>query len=126
MHKSSNARPLSPHLQIYKPQLTSVMSIIHRFTGICFIAALFLVCIWIYFLCQGEKSYYEFCNFLNYPIIKFFIYAILASCYYHLLNGIRYLIWSIGIGYELNRVYIGGWLVTFFVCALTIFTVYLI
>ncbi len=121
-----NPKPLSPHLQVYSPQLTSIMSIFHRFSGIVFIVALCLVCVWIYFLSQGETAYLDFCNFLAYPLVKFMLYAILACVYYHLLNGIRYLMWSLGKGYELSCVYSSGWLVAFLVFVLTIFTVYLI
>jgi succinate dehydrogenase / fumarate reductase cytochrome b subunit len=119
----SKQRPLSPHLQVYKPQLTSIMSVLHRFTGVGFIAAICLVCVWIYFLCQGELAYLDFCKFLNYPIIKLMLYGILACVYYHFLNGIRYLVWSLGRGYEINCVYRSGWLVTFMVLVLIILTV---
>ena len=119
-------RPLSPHLQIYAPQLTSVMSILHRFTGIGFIAALCLTCLWLYTLGQGEVSYTNFCKWLGHPVMKILFYALLASVYYHMLNGMRYLMCSIGIGYELSSVYKSGWLVTFLVFILTILTVYLI
>lgn len=121
-----NQRPLSPHLQVYLPQLTSVMSIFHRFTGVGFIAALCLACVWIYVLSQGEMLYLDFCKFLAYPLIKFILYGILACVYYHLLNGIRYLAWSLGKGYELSCVYGSGWLVTFMVLWLIILTVYLV
>ncbi len=121
-----NQRPLLPHLQIYTPQLTSIMSVFHRFSGVGFIAAMCLVCIWIYVLCQGEAVYLDFCNFLAYPLVKLMVYGVLACVYYHLLNGIRYLMWSLGRGYELSCVYNSGWLVTFVVFVLIILTVYLV
>lgn len=118
--------PLSPHLQIYAPQLTSVMSILHRVTGIGFAAALCLTCVWIYALSQGESSYLNFCKCLEQPVMKLIFYAILTCVYYHLLNGMRYLVWSIGKGYDLGTVYKSGYLIAALVLILTILTVYLV
>lgn len=119
-------RPLSPHLQIYKPQLTSVLSILHRITGAVFLMALFLFCAWLCALSAGEKIYISFCNWLSNPFIKAFFYLMLASAYYHLLNGIRYLMWSLGTGFKLKTVYKTGWTVCFFTLLLTLITVFLI
>ena len=126
MNTPGNSRPLSPHLQIYAPQLTSIMSIFHRFTGVGFSAGLFLLCIWLFSLSQGEKVYLDFCNFLANPLVKLVLYSILVCIYYHFLNGIRYMMWSFGKGYELNCVYTSGWLVTFLVIVITALTVYLV
>ena len=126
MKTSGTQKPLSPHLQIYAPQLTSVMSILHRFTGIGFAAALCLTCAWLYTLSQGEASYLNFCSWLKTPVLKLLLYAVLASVYYHLLNGVRYLIWSIGEGFELRTVYNSGWLVASLVFTLTLLTVFLV
>ncbi len=117
-------KPLSPHLQIYSPQLTSVLSILHRFTGLGFVVALILTCTWLCALSDGQDAYGEFCAFMNQPLIKVMLYMILACVYYHLLNGVRYLIWSIGKGFELRSVYNSGWIVCVFVFALILLTVY--
>lgn len=119
-------KPLSPHLQIYSPQLTSVLSILHRATGIVFTIALILVCFWLYALSEGQSSYNAFCTWMEQPFIKIVTYLILASVYYHLLNGIRYLMWSIGEGFELRTVYNSGWIVFVLALALTILTVFLV
>jgi succinate dehydrogenase / fumarate reductase cytochrome b subunit len=117
-------RPLSPHLQIYAPQLTSVLSILHRFTGLGFIAALVLTCAWLYALSEGQDSYTNFCTWASQPFIKVVLYMILASVYYHMVNGIRYLMWSLGYGFEQRSVYSSGWLVCTCVFTLIALTVY--
>ena len=122
----STTRPLSPHLQIYTPQLTSVLSILHRLSGIGLVAALCLTCAWLYALCLGESSYLNFCKWLKIPVVNTLFYVVLACVYYHLLNGIRYLMWSIGEGFELRTVYNSGWLVAALVFTLTILTVFLV
>lgn len=119
-------RPLSPHLQIYAPQLTSILSILHRISGIVFLIALFLVCAWIYSLSMGEALYRSFCDWLALPIFKIPFFLILMNVYYHLLNGVRYLMWSLGKAFELTAVYNTGWIVCFFVLFLTLFTVFFI
>ena len=119
-------RPLSPHLQIYSPQLTSVLSILHRLTGLGFTVGLALTCAWLYALSKGPIAYSDFCSWLNQPFVKAIIYLILTSIYYHMLNGIRYLVWSLGKGFELSSVYYSGWIVCILVFFLTILTICLI
>jgi succinate dehydrogenase / fumarate reductase, cytochrome b subunit len=119
-------KPLSPHLQIYSPQLTSVMSILHRLTGLGFVAALILTCVWLYSLSDGYLTYNDFCTFTEHPAAKLMLYLVLASVYYHLLNGVRYLMWSIGEGFELRTVYNTGWIVSALVFTLTVLTVFLV
>ncbi len=116
-------KPLSPHLQIYSPQLTSILSILHRFTGVGFTAALVLICAWLHALSEGMDAYASFCNWANDPFIKVILYTMLASVYYHMINGIRYLFWSLGRGFELRSVYSSGWIVCACVFILTVLTV---
>ncbi len=115
-------KPLSPHLQIYKPQLTSILSILHRLTGLGFTVGLILTCAWLYALSKGPDAYGNFCSWLNQPFVKAIIYLILASVYYHMLNGIRYLVWSLGKGFELSSVYSSGWVICALVFVLTVLT----
>jgi succinate dehydrogenase / fumarate reductase cytochrome b subunit len=119
-------RPLSPHLQIYSPQLTSVLSILHRLTGLGFTVGLILTCAWLFALSVGPVEYNNFCGWLSQPFVKTIIYLILASIYYHMLNGIRYLVWSLGKGFELSSVYYSGWIVCSLVLVLTVLTVFFI
>ena len=119
-------RPLSPHLQIYSPQLTSVLSILHRLTGLGFTVGLILTCAWLFALSVGPVEYNNFCGWLIQPFVKTIIYLILASIYYHMLNGIRYLVWSLGKGFELSSVYYSGWIVCSLIVVLTVLTVFFI
>ena len=101
-------RPLSPHLQIYKPQITSVLSIMHRITGVALTVGMFLIVFWVTTLSLGE-SFYEFymaCikSWFGNLILIGFTFAL----FYHLSNGIRHLFWDFGYGYELNIVFISG------------------
>lgn len=115
-------KPLSPHLQIYKPQLTSILSILHRLTGLGFMVGLILICAWLYVLSEGPVEYNNFCDWLNQPLVKAIIYLILASVYYHMLNGMRYLVWSLGKGFELSSVYSSGWIICALAFILTVLT----
>ncbi len=107
---TSRKRPLSPHLQIYKPQITTFTSILHRATGIFLYIGVIVMC-WaiVHYSYQiniemegGEAECY--CPWKN--IIHYIVYlAILGwtfSLYYHLCNGIRHLFWDIGKGFEIN------------------------
>lgn len=115
-------RPLSPHLQVYKPQLTSVMSILHRITGIGFSLVLLIIVAFLYALMNGEETYLKFCSFFDKSFFKLIATAFSACIYYHLVNGIRYLIWGIGIGLEIKTFYLSGWIVLAIVLVLSALT----
>lgn len=108
---STDHRPLSPHLQIYKPQLTSILSILHRFTGVALTLGLVLLSTWLYSLFQGEHTYKKFISFLQNKWILWLLIPISFSFFYHAFNGIRHLLWDIGIGLDLRSTYISGWIV---------------
>jgi succinate dehydrogenase / fumarate reductase cytochrome b subunit len=104
-------RPLSPHLQIYRPQLTSILSISHRAAGIALaVGALFLVC-WIVAAASGPASYADLRGFIH----SWFGYLILfgwsVALFFHLCNGIRHLFWDAGYGFELKTAYASGYAV---------------
>ncbi|MBX9621403.1 MAG: succinate dehydrogenase, cytochrome b556 subunit [Alphaproteobacteria bacterium] len=106
-------RPLSPHLQIYKPQITSVLSILHRGTGIVLFGGSILWCFWFVSLTAGIDSYYQLQEFLLSPLGLLILLGWSFSFFYHLCNGIRHLLWDIGIGYEIATVRKTGWTVIF-------------
>ena len=101
-------RPLSPHLEIYRPQITSMLSILHRITGVALtVGALCLV--WWFLAAATSEEYFELANgFLT----SWFGYLIwLGSTWalaYHFLNGIRHLYWDMGYGFELDQVEMTG------------------
>lgn len=104
-------RPLSPHLQVYKPQLTSVLSIFHRITGIALsLGAMFFVC-WLYHVAEGEVHYLQLHEIMISPVGRIFLIGWSFALFFHLLNGLRHLLWDIGLGYELKEVYATGYAV---------------
>jgi len=113
-------RPLSPHLQVYKWQLTSVMSLLHRATGIALsVGALYLV-IWVVFASTSPRTYAMFQSFNISILGRIFLGGWLFCMFYHLCNGIRHLFWDMGYGFELKDAYRSGWIVVAVSLAATI------
>ena len=98
--------PLTPHLQIYKWQISSLLSITHRITGVINAIAISLICIWFLFTINNEKILFE--NILNSFFGKFISISLCWTFSFHILNEIRHLIWDAGYGYDLNHAYISG------------------
>ena len=101
-------RPLSPHLQVYKWQLSSLLSITHRLTSIINTAGITLICSWILSLYMGENCYKYFSMFASSFIGKFILIGFTWSFSYHLLNGVRHLVWDMGYGYEIKTANLSG------------------
>nr|YP_009317216.1 succinate dehydrogenase subunit 3 [Palpitomonas bilix]YP_009317269.1 succinate dehydrogenase subunit 3 [Palpitomonas bilix]BAV82384.1 succinate dehydrogenase subunit 3 [Palpitomonas bilix]BAV82437.1 succinate dehydrogenase subunit 3 [Palpitomonas bilix] len=110
-------RPLSPHLTIYKPQLTSMLSIFHRVSGVLLALVLLFGSFFIYIL-NIFSSYFFVYNFLtflnidfiNFLIVSLFVFFVLLF-HYHFLNGLRHWYWDFGFGFNLKSVYFTGSLV---------------
>ena len=117
----SNKRPLSPHLQIYKPQLTSVMSISHRFTGVILSMLLILVPLFFFLLALGDEYFTILVIILDHFLVKLILYGAIFVISYHLLNGIRHLFWDMGIGLSIKDSYTSGYLVIMFSTLATLF-----
>ena len=116
----SKQRPLSPHLQIYRPEITSVLSIFHRITGITLSVGSILLVLWIFTLSLG-KSYYEYYIMFSQSWIGVLIFiGFTFALNYHLSNGIRHLFWDLGYGYELATVYKSGFAVVLSSIILTV------
>ena len=111
MQKNNN--PLSPHLQIYKWQISSLLSITHRIVGVINILAITLICIWTLSLLLGENSYEMTKIFLRSFFGKFIIIFLCWSFSFNILNEIRHLIWDMGYGFDLRVAKITG-VLTFF------------
>ncbi|MAI83855.1 MAG: succinate dehydrogenase, cytochrome b556 subunit [Rickettsiales bacterium] len=94
--------PLSPHLQVYRPQLTSVLSIKHRITGFCLSLALPLYIFWLISLLFGPLSYTFFLKICSHYILKIIFILITYGFIYHMMNGIRHLFWDLGIGLSIK------------------------
>jgi len=104
-------RPLSPHLQVYKWQLTSVLSILHRATGIALSVGALYLAIWVMFAASSPATYAGFQSFNSSILGRIVLGGWLFSAFYHLCNGIRHLFWDAGYGFELKDAYRSGWIV---------------
>ena len=116
----NNNNPLSPHLQIYKWQISSLLSITHRIVGVINILAITLICIWTLSLLAGEDSYEITKIFLRSFFGKFIIVSLCWTFSFHILNELRHLIWDIGYGFDLKVAKITGVLAFFGSFVLTI------
>ncbi len=104
----TNNRPLSPHLQVYKPQLTSVLSILHRATGVVITFGAMIIVGWLWCIAAGSESFNWAFQFLNSLFGKGLLIVWTLCTSYHLFNGIRHLFWDFGYGFELDQVYLSG------------------
>ena len=122
-------RPLSPHLSIYKPQISSVLSIMHRITGVLlFIFILNLSWLMIVLLSNSmgfKLLNWDFVYILNSCWFKCYLGCILFCLYFHLFNGIRHLFWDAGLGFKIVSMHKSGWLVILGTLLMTVFTVFL-
>jgi succinate dehydrogenase / fumarate reductase, cytochrome b subunit len=119
---ASDTRPLSPHLQVYRWQLTSVLSILHRFAGIALAAGTIVLIWWLVAAAMGPGAYAGVRDFLGSWLGLLLLFGWSVALYYHLCNGIRHLFWDAGRGLELPQVYAGGWAVLATTAALTVVT----
>ncbi len=102
-------RPLSPHLQVYRPQLTSILSIMNRVTGLAASAGTLLLVWWLVAAATGPQAFDRVQWFIGSPLGLFMLFGWTASLFYHLFGGLRHLAWDAGYGYGLDRVYASGW-----------------
>ena len=116
----NNENPLSPHIQIYSWNISSLISISHRIVGVINIQILILVCLWIALLSLGEINYEYIKFFLQSFFGKFFIVCIVWSFTFQILSEIRHLFWDFGYGFELKTSKISGLIVIFGSLILTI------
>lgn len=113
------SRPLSPHLQVYRPQLTSVLSISHRITGVAIAAGLLYLVVWVVSLAYGQDAYAYFAAFNGSWAGWLFKAGWLFCLFFHLCNGVRHLLWDAGKGLELEDAYRSGYAVVLGSVALT-------
>ena len=109
MNDSKN--PLSPHLQIYRWHISSLLSITHRISGVINLLALILIFFWLIFLSLGENNYQSFLLIINSFIGKFILIGFTWSMSFHIFSGIRHLVWDMGYGFEIKTANISGALV---------------
>lgn len=94
------ARPLSPHLTIWRWHITMAASILHRATGVALYGGAFILAYWCLSLAGGAESYASAMGILGSPIGKLILFALTVSVFYHMANGLRHLVWDQGRGFE--------------------------
>ena len=104
-------RPLSPHLQIYRWQISNTLSILNRITGIILSVAFVLFCGWLLALASGPDAYDTVASVLRGPLGVIVLLGTAAAFFFHLLNGVRHLLWDVGVGFEKPQARFSGWLV---------------
>ena len=116
---ATRERPLSPHLQVYRWQITMTMSILHRVTGVGLVAGAFGLAWWLLAVAAGGEQYARAAACLASPLGKFLLFGFSLALVYHLLNGLRHLLWDIGWGFEIPEVYKSGYIVAVLTVVLT-------
>lgn len=112
-------RPLSPHLQIYKRQMSSVSSILHRITGIALIVGSLVLVSWIWAVAYSPACLDLIHCFFQSPFGLVLLVGWSAAFFYHFANGIRHLAWDAGYGFEVRTSIASGWFVFIFTAILT-------
>lgn len=107
----STSRPRSPHLQIYRPQLTSVLSFTHRVTGVALSVGAVLLVVWLVAAASGAEAFTSLQGFLGSALGLVLLFVWTFALFYHLCNGIRHLFWDAVHGLELSSIYGSGWAV---------------
>ena len=113
-------RPISPHLQVYKPQLTSVLSILHRITGVALAVGTILLVYWLIAAASGPEAFASAEALIGSWLGRILLFGWTFALYFHLSNGIRHLFWDAGFGFELKTVYASGWTVVALAAVLTL------
>ncbi len=104
-------RPLSPHLQIYKPQMSSATSIFHRISGVALGAGALLLTLWLVCAASGENAFSIIQAFLGSWVGILILIGFTLALFYHFCNGIRHLAWDAGRGFDLPAMHRNGWIV---------------
>ncbi len=117
---ATGSRPLSPHLQVYRPQLTSMLSILHRLTGVALAIGTLLLVYWLAAAAAGPEAFSDAQALIGSFVGRLLLFGWTFALFYHLCNGIRHLFWDAGWGFELTVAYRSGWLVVIASAALTL------
>ena len=112
-------RPLSPHLQVYRPQLTSVLSITHRASGVVLTTGTIILALWLISVAIGPETFAVMALIVGHPLGQFVLFGYSVALIYHALNGVRHLGWDLGFGLTIPQVYKNGQIVLFLTVVLT-------
>ena len=119
---SEHARPLSPNIQIYRPQLTSVLSIANRITGVVLSVYAVGLVIWLMAAAAGPEAYATMHGFIRSWVGQILWFGCTFCFFLHLCGGIRHLVWDAGYGFSLRAIYSTGWTVVAATTVLTVLT----
>jgi succinate dehydrogenase / fumarate reductase, cytochrome b subunit len=108
---TTRPRPLSPNIQIYRPQLTSVLSILNRITGVLLSAFAVVMVVWLIAAAWGPQSYAVVQAVIASWIGQIVLFGVTFAFFLHLCGGVRHLVWDTVHGFELRSIYISGWAV---------------
>ncbi len=117
-------RPLSPHLSVYKPQITMVLSITHRIMGSFLAISTPVLIYWLMAIASGPDAYAELQAVFSHWFAKLFLLAWAFAFFYHMCNGVRHLFWDAGKGFDMENLYKSGYAVVGVACVLTLITVF--
>jgi succinate dehydrogenase / fumarate reductase cytochrome b subunit len=113
-------RPLSPNIQIYRPQLTSVLSILNRITGIFLSVCAIVLVVWLIAAASGPEAFVGVQAAIGSWVGQIMLFGATFAFFLHLCGGIRHLIWDTGHGFDLRSIYISGWAVVVASVVLTV------
>ena len=108
---ASSNRPLSPHLQVYQPQITSVLSILHRISGVILAIGSLLLIYWLAAAATSDQAFETAQSVIGSFFGRLFLFGWTIALFFHFCNGIRHLAWDVGLGFELESVTKSGWAV---------------
>jgi succinate dehydrogenase / fumarate reductase cytochrome b subunit len=117
---TTSNRPLSPHLQVYRPQITSMLSILHRLTGVALAFGTLLLTYWLVAAASGPGAFDTAQGLIGSFIGRLLLFGWSFALFYHLCNGIRHLVWDAGYGFEIETATLSGWIVVAASAGLTV------
>lgn len=95
-------RPLSPHLQVWRWHVTMLTSILHRASGVALYAGAIILAGWALSLASGPEAYVEYMALLSSLVGQIVLFGLTLAVFYHLFNGIRHLVWDVGMGLDVK------------------------
>lgn len=113
-------RPLSPHLQVYRPQITTVLSILHRMAGVALGVGTLLLTWWLVAAATSADAFDAVQGFIGSPIGRLLLLGWTVALFFHFCNGIRHLAWDLGLGFEKPAYHATGWAVLIATGVLTV------
>jgi len=102
-------RPLSPHLSVYRWEISNTLSIIHRMTGVFLSIGAIVLVVWLVAAASGSRSYELLIGIFRGPIGSLLMLGWSYCFFYHLANGIRHLVWDVGYGFDRQTARMSGW-----------------